>query len=201
MVILRLMRKFLSVFVSVVFVFTNLAPAQAASRYSGPPANLDSLKKKLTDAMVVITANGVTSIGFAGGFNLSSDFQNQGYNSMILTKHSSVSKDNDVLQGCFRRGNSSEVEIKYQNKTYKGECWRWNGDGYDFAAIATSVKVPTLSTFDNYIPPIGGWVYVAYYLDGIGIQFAESKIRFLDWDKYQKSISCGPRTLVSHGKY
>ena len=178
MVILRLMRKFLSVFVSVVFVFTNLAPTQAASRYSGPPANLDSLKKKLTDAMVVITANGVTSIGFAGDFNLSSDFQNEGYNSIIVTKHSNISRDNDPLQGCFRRGNSREVVINYQNKTYRGECANWNNDGYDFASIYTSVKVPTLSLFDNYIPPIGGWVYVAYYLDGIGIQFVESRIKF-----------------------
>jgi hypothetical protein len=164
--------------VSVVFIFTNLAPAQAASRYSGPPANLDSLKKKLTDAMVVITANGVTSIGFAGDFDLSSDFQNRGYNSIIVTKHSNISRDNDPLQGCFRRGNNREVVINYQNKTYRGECANWNNDGYDFASIYTSVKVPTLSLFDNYIPPIGGWVYVAYHLDGIGIQFVESRIKF-----------------------
>ena len=175
---LTVMRKFLAAVLSVVFVFTTLTPAHAASPYSGPPANLDSLKNKLTDAMVVISANGATSIGFAGDFNLSSDFQNQGYNSIIITKNSNVSKDNDPLQGCFRKGNSREVVITYKSKNYKGECMRWNNDGYDFASISTSVKVPTLSLFDNYIPPIGGWVYVAYYLDGIGIQFVESSVRY-----------------------
>ena len=178
MVILIIMRRFLSVIVSVVFIFANLTPVQAASPYSGPPANLDSLKNKLTDAMVVINSNGITSIGFAGDFNLSSDFQNEGFNSIIITKNSNVSKDNDPLQGCFRRGNNREVVINYKSKTYKGECMRWNNDGYDFASISTSVKVPTLSLFDNYVPPIGGWVYVAYYLDGIGIQFVESSIKF-----------------------
>jgi hypothetical protein len=172
------MKKFFVIALSVALLSANLNPAHAASPYLGAPTNLEALKKKITDAMVVINANGISSIGFAGEFNLSSDFQNQGYNSMVVTKHSNISKDNDVLQGCFRRGNSNEVVINYQNKTYKGECWRWNGDGYDFASIATSVKVPTLSPFDNYVPPIGGWVYVAYYLDGIGIQFAESKVRY-----------------------
>ena len=173
-----LMKKFFVIALSVALLSANLNSAHAASPYLGAPTNLESLKKKITDALVVINANGFGSIGFAGDFNLSSEFENQGYNSLIVTKHSNISKDNDVLQGCFRRGNSGEVVINYKDKTYKGQCWRWNGDGYDFASIATSVKVPTLSTFDNYIPPIGAWVYVAYYIDGIGIQFAESKVRY-----------------------
>jgi len=178
MVNLMVMRKLLVLVVAITFIFSNLNPAQAASPYSGPPANLDSLKNKITDAMVVISANGASSIGFAGNFNLSSDFQNAGFNSLIVTKNSYISKDNDPLQGCFRRGNNREVVINYKDKTYKGECFRWNNDGYDFASISTSVKVPTLPLFDNFIPPIGGWVYIAYYLDGIGLQFAESHIKY-----------------------
>ena len=178
MVILMSMRRLLVVLVSLVFILANSNPAQAASPYSSAPANLNSFKNKIADSIVIINANGLSSIGFAGNFNLSSEFQNQGYNSIIITKNSNVSQNNDPLQGCFRRGNNREVVITYQSKTYKGECNRWNNDGYDFASISTSVKVPTLPLFDNYIPPLGGWVYIAYYLDGIGIQFAESHIRY-----------------------
>ena len=188
MVNLSAMRKLVSAILLISLLSISANPAIAESPYSGRPTNLSALQSKIYDALVIISANGMTSIGFAGNFNFSSDFQNSGYNSLIVTKNSYVSKNNDPLQGCFRRGNSNVVDIKYKDKSYKGECNRWNGDGHDFASVATTVKVPTLPLFDNYLPPIGGWVYVAYYLDGIGIQFSESTIRYLRKDTLSLGI-------------
>jgi hypothetical protein len=182
------MRRILVPFLAALLLLIPTTSTAGVNPYLSAPANKSTIEQTIKNATAIITISGAanttgftsTGLAFAGNFNLESSFTNQGFNSLLITNNSLLSKNNDPVLGCFARNGSFTVTANFLDSKYEAKCWAWNSDGTDFASIATRVKMPTIPLYDNYQPPIGGWVDVEYYIDGVGIVFKESKVQYID---------------------
>ena len=167
-----------------------LAPisAHAASPYDSAPSDLKSYEAALLKNLVVVKWGFNYGVGFAGTYNVSQEQKDKGINSIVLTTSSTISPDNDPLKGCFARGNDQKVSVNYLDRSYDGTCWSWNRDGTDFAVVATSVTLPRVALYDNYWPKVDGWIEIAYYVDGFGIQLRPSKVKIINEKLYVLGI-------------
>jgi hypothetical protein len=163
-------------------------PAQAASPYDSPPVDLKSYEAELLKNLVVVKWGLNYGVGFAGAYNISQDTKDKGINSLIITTASTLNPDNDVYKGCFIRGSDRKVLLSNSQKNFDGTCWDWNNDGTDFGVVATSVTLPTISLWDSYWPKMDGWVEIAYYVDGFGIQLRPSKVKLINEKLYVLGI-------------
>lgn len=159
-------------------------PALAASPYDSAPADIKSYEASLLKNLVVVKWGFNYGVGFAGTYNVTQEQKDKGINSIVLTTSSTISPDNDPLKGCFAKGNDQKVSVNYLDKSYDGTCWSWNRDGTDFAVVATSVTLPRVALYDNYWPKVDGWVEIAYYVDGFGIQLRPSRVKIINEKLY-----------------
>jgi hypothetical protein len=182
--------------------------AQAASPYDNAPADLKSYEAALLKNLAIVKYGFNYGVAFAGDYSLSQEQKDKGVNSMLLTTASTLNPENDSLKGCFAKGNDQKISIIYSDRTYDGTCWSWNRDGTDFAVVSTSVTLPRISLYDSYWPKEGGWIEVAYYVDGFGIQLRPSKVRIINEklyvlgiDKISPSMKYGGLAFNSLGNF
>lgn len=182
--------------------------AQAASPYDDAPADLKSYEAALLKNLAVIKYGFSYGVAFAGDYSLSQEQKDKGINSILLTTASTLNPENDSLKGCFAKGNDQKVSVIYSDRTYDGTCWSWNRDGTDFAVVSASVTLPRISLYDSYWPKVGGWIQVAYYVDGFGIQLRPSKVRIINeklyvlgLDKISPSMKYGGLAFNSLGNF
>ena len=159
-------------------------PAHAASPYDSSPADLKSYEAALLNNLVVVKWGFNYGVGFAGSYNISQDAKDKGINSLIVTTATTMNPENDPLKGCFIKGSDRIVQLSNAQKTFDGTCWDWNNDGTDFGVVATSVTLPTISLWDSYWPKVDGWIEIAYYVDGFGIQLRPSKVKIINEKLY-----------------
>ena len=181
------MRKhLLSVFIaSLTLSSLALIPsAWAGSPYDTAPNDLKSYESALLKKLVTVKWGQTYGVGFAGSYSIAQETLDKGINSLIVTTASTLSPNNDVLKGCFLRGADRRVTFSNSEKTFQGECMAWNGDGSDFAIVATSVTLPTIPLWDAYWPKIDGWIDIAYYVDGFGIVLRPSRIKLINEKLY-----------------
>lgn len=181
------MRNFILRLVSSASIIISvLSPIQAhaASPYDNAPTDLKGFEASLLKNLVVIKYGFNYGVGFAGDYSLPQEQKDKGINSIVLTTSSTLSPENDSLKGCFAKGNDSKVSVIYSDRTYDGTCWSWNRDGTDFAVLATSVTLPKIALYDNYWPKMDGWLEVAYYVDGFGIQLRPTRVRIINEKMY-----------------
>jgi hypothetical protein len=182
--------------------------AHAASPYDNAPADLKSYEAALLKNLAVVKYGFTYGVAFAGDYSLSQEQKDKGINSILLTTASTLNPENDSLKGCFAKGNDQKVSVIYSDRTYDGTCWSWNRDGTDFAVVATSVTLPKISLYDSYWPKVDGWLEVAYYVDGFGIQLRPSKVRIINEklyvlgiDKISPSMKYGGLAFNSLGNF
>ncbi len=155
-------------------------PAKAASPYDGPPSDIKSLEKTLLESISTISCRGKKGIGFFGDYSLSQESKDKGYNSLIVTNQS-------LIYDCiWNRGGA--ITIGFGGKNYSSEYWSFNTDGSDMATVISSLSPKEVSLYDSYWPKIGSWVYVAYFVEGFGIIFRNSKIQLINESTYVLAI-------------
>lgn len=154
--------------------------AHAASPYDGPPTDLKALELKLLNSIATINCGTKTGIGFAGSYTMSQANKDVGYNSLFVTNQS-------LIADCITRSYTA-IPIEIAGKKTSGKYWSYLTNGYDLGTVINSLNPPTLSLYDNYWPQIGGWVYVAYYVQGFGVVFRSSKIQLVNESLYTLAI-------------
>ena len=154
--------------------------AHAASPYDGPPADLKALELKLLNSIATISCTYKKGIGFFGSYSLSQESKDKGYNSLIVTNQS-------LIYDCIYNSGGS-ITIGFNGKTYSSTYSGFNSDGNDLATVISSLNPPTISLWDKYWPDIGGWVYVAYYVEGFGIIFRSSRVKLVNQDLFVLAI-------------
>ena len=167
---------------SFILIFALLQPAtaQAASPYDGPPSDLKSFEKTLLESIATISCTTKKGIGFFGSYTLSQDSKDKGYNSLIVTNQS-------LVYDCiWNRGGA--VTIGMGGKTYSSQYWSFNTDGSDMATVISSLAPKEINLYDSYWPKIGGWVHVAYFVEGFGIIFRSSKVQLINESTYVLAI-------------
>jgi len=155
---------------SLVLIFALLQPtsAQAASPYDAPPSNLKSFEKTLLESIATISCTYKKGIGFFGTYSLSQESRDKGYNSLIVTNQS-------LIYDCIWNSGGS-ITIGMNGKNYTSKYSGFNSDGTDMATVISSLSPKEIDLYDSYWPKIGGWVHVAYFVEGFGIIFRSSKV-------------------------
>jgi hypothetical protein len=154
--------------------------AHAASPYDGPPSDLKALESKLLASIATISCTYKKGIGFFGSYSLSQESKDKGFNSLIITNQS-------LIYDCIYKSGGS-ITIGFNGKTYSSTYSGFNSDGNDLATVISTLNPPTISLWDKYWPNIGGWVYVAYYVEGYGIIFRSSRVQLINEALYVLAI-------------
>jgi len=154
--------------------------AHGASPYDGPPADLKAFETKLLTSIATINCGTKTGIGFAGDYQLSQADKDAGFNSLFVTNQS-------LIKDCITRVYTA-IPIEIAGKKTTGKYSGYLTNGNDLATVINSLNPPTLSLYDHYWPQIGGWVYVAYYVQGFGVIFRSSKVQLVNESIYTLAI-------------
>ena len=159
---------------SFILILALLQPtsAQAASPYDGPPSDLKSFEKTLLESIATISCTYKKGIGFFGTYSLSQESRDKGYNSLIVTNQSLI---NDCI-----RSSGGAITIGFNGKNYSSVYSGFNVDGTDMATVISSLSPKEIDLYDSYWPKIGGWVHVAYFVEGFGVIFRSSKVQLIN---------------------
>lgn len=166
-------------------------PAQAASPYDGPPSDLKAFEKTLLASLATISCTYKKGLGFFGTYALSQESKDRGQNSLIVTNQSLV---NDCI-----RSSAGSISIGFGGRNYISASSGFNVDGTDLATVVSSLSPPKITLYDNFWPKLGGWVYVAYYVEGFGIIFRSSKVQLINETTYVLAIDGVTPTPVYGG--
>ena len=178
---------------SLVLILALLQPtsAQAASPYDAPPSDLKSFEKTLLESIATISCTYKKGIGFFGTYSLSQESKDKGYNSLIVTNQS-------LIYDCIWNSGGS-ITIGMNGKNYTSNYSGFNSDGTDMATVISSLSPKEIDLYDSYWPKIGGWVHVAYFVEGFGIIFRSSKVQLINESTYVLAIDNVSPTPTSGG--
>jgi hypothetical protein len=165
--------------------------AQAASPYDAPPSDLKSFEKTLLESIATISCTYKKGIGFFGTYSLSQESKDKGYNSLIVTNQS-------LIYDCIWNSGGS-ITIGMNGKNYTSNYSGFNSDGTDMATVISSLSPKEIDLYDSYWPKIGGWVHVAYFVEGFGIIFRSSKVQLINESTYVLAIDNVSPTPTSGG--
>lgn len=179
-------KKIATLMVLVSIMFSNMHYASAS--YPDAPSDVVALKSEISKSLVIVGWQNKKYVGFAGNYNISQESKDAGINSIIVTSLSAVSNNFDLFQSCFAKNAVKEASIEIANRKYIGTCSNFNSGGGDFATLRTSVNLPSVDLYDNFIPSIGEWVLVAHYVDGFGLTLTESRIKLVNLENYVLAI-------------
>lgn len=176
---------------SFILIFALLQPAtaQAASPYDGPPSDLKAFEKSLLESIATISCATKKGIGFFGNYTLSQESKDKGFNSLIVTNQS-------LIYDCIWK-RAGSITIGMNGKNYTSEYSGFNTDGTDMATVISSLAPKEINLYDSYWPKIGGWVHVAYFVEGFGIIFRSSKVQLINESTFVlaiDSVSPAPTT-------
>lgn len=166
-------------------------PAQAVSPYDGPPSDIKGFERTLLESIATVSCTTKKGIGFFGTYSLSQESKDKGYNSLIVTNQS-------LIYDCiWNRGGA--VTIGMNGKNYTSQYSGFNTDGTDMATVISSLSPNKINLYDSYWPKIGGWVHVAYFVEGFGIIFRSSKVQLINESTYVLAIENVSPTPTSGG--
>jgi hypothetical protein len=135
---------------------------------------LSSFEREINNSLVEVVCSGVYGVGFAGRYDLTQEFKDAGFNSLILTTATATS--------ACRYFNSS-IFVTYKGKRDNGLIRFWNGQTSDFASIQSRLTIPTLYLYGNDLPKKDWWVGVVQNVPGFGLVWAQSKITVVNKEK------------------
>lgn len=174
----------ISAFLLVAVLFTSMVEAQAIPPYDSPPSSFDNVKAKISNSLVVAKYDGKSELFFAGNYNLSQETKDRGINSVLVGPKG-------VIERCFFQSitaRTATIQLDYNSKSYRGTCSNYGAGDVDMASIETSLNVPTLPLWDSYWPRIGGWLIAAYYIDGFGILYKETRVSLVNKLNYVLAV-------------
>lgn len=179
----------LKIILAILLTFSSMlvlppGPAHAAYPYASPPRDVESIKSKIADSLVLVKYGASPQLAFSATYDITQSLKDQGTYSILVTPEAPISN-------CFRTPYDLRrlgLNLEYKGKSYKGTCYGWGIDYVDMASIHTTVAIPQLSLWDSYWPQIGGWLIAVYYLPNYGITFQETRVGIVDKSKYVLGI-------------
>jgi hypothetical protein len=177
---IRVTRILSSFVISALVLLSNSELANAAYPYASTPKDVEAIKSKIADSLVLVKYGATPQIAFSASYDITQSLKDQGTYSILVTPES-------LISNCFRTPYDLRrlgLNLEYKGKAYKGTCYGWGIDYVDMANIHTTVAIPQLSLWDSYWPQIGGWLIAVYYLPNYGITFQETRVGIVDKTKY-----------------